>query len=400
MSARAGLLLIALVCWTGTCLAAAAAPQAPGQEPLVFGVILVGPSQDHGWSEAHFQAGKYVEAKLQGVRMIYVDNVNPAAKPGVTVPQLVDDLLSKGARLILTTSDDFQDGTLEAARKFPKIPMINISGDQAWKAGKNPKAPANLSNIMGRMEYGKMMMGCAAALSTQTGKLGYLGPLINDETRRLAVSAFLGARHCWTEILKKKPQDLQFKVTWIGFWFNIPGQTLDPSKVSADFYRSGYDVVLSGIDTTEALVEARKLSRSGKKVWAVPYDFREGCKEAEEVCLGVAYFNWGPSYLRAVKRVLEGKWAQFWEWNGPDWKDINNPVSSAIGFVKGKALSAPASARLDGFIRALGDGSLQLFKGPLRFQDKTVYLKAGEVAFDRSIWYLPSLLEGMDGSSQ
>ena len=400
MSARAGLLLIALLCWTGTCLAAAAAPQAPGQQPLVFGVILVGPSQDHGWSEAHFQAGKYVEAKLQGVRMIYVDNVNPAAKPGVTVPQLVDDLLSKGARLILTTSDDFQDGTLEAARKFPKIPMINISGDQAWKAGKNPKAPANLSNIMGRMEYGKMMMGCAAALSTQTGKLGYLGPLINDETRRLAVSAFLGARHCWTEILKKKPQDLQFKVTWIGFWFNIPGQTLDPSKVSADFYRSGFDVVLSGIDTTEALVEARKLSRSGKKVWAVPYDFREGCKEAEEVCLGVAYFNWGPAYLRAVKRVLEGKWAQFWEWNGPDWKDVNNPDSSAIGFVKGKALSAPASARLDGFIRALGDGTLQLFKGPLRFQDKTVYLKAGEVAFDRSIWYLPSLLEGMDGSSQ
>ena len=28
-------------------------------------------------------------------------------------------------------------------------------------------------------------------MTTETGKIGYLGPLINDETRRLAASAFL-----------------------------------------------------------------------------------------------------------------------------------------------------------------------------------------------------------------
>ncbi len=46
---------------------------------------------------------------------------------------------------------------------------------------------------MGKMEYGKMIAGCAAALTTQTGKIGYLGPLINDETRRLSDSVYLGA---------------------------------------------------------------------------------------------------------------------------------------------------------------------------------------------------------------
>jgi len=44
-------------------------------------------------------------------------------------------------------------------------------------------------NIMGRMEYMKEIAGCAAALTTQTGQIGYLGPLINDETRRLSSSA-------------------------------------------------------------------------------------------------------------------------------------------------------------------------------------------------------------------
>ena len=57
---------------------------------------------------------------------------------------------------------------------------------------------------MGRMEYGKMMAGCAAALTTKTGKIGYLGPLINDETRRLAASAYLGAKYCWTQRARQR----------------------------------------------------------------------------------------------------------------------------------------------------------------------------------------------------
>jgi simple sugar transport system substrate-binding protein len=374
--------------------------KAPEPAPFVFGVILVGPYNDHGWSEAHYMAGKYVESKIPNTKMIYVDNVNPGAKPGVTVPQVVDDLISKGAKIILTTSDDFKDGTLEAAHKHPDIPLVNVSGDHAWKEGKDYKAPKNLSNFMGKMEYGKMIAGCAAALTTKTGKIGYLGPLINDETRRLAASTYLGAKYTWTNILKRDPKKLKFKVTWIGFWFNIPGQTLDPTKVAVDFFNSGYDVVISGIDTTEALIEANKMAKAGKKVWALQYDYKDGCREAEDVCLGVRYYNWGPAYLKAVKLVMEGKWTQYWDWNGPDWKDINNSDTSAVGFLKGKALSQENAEKVDVFIKGLADGSINLFKGPLQFQDGKVYLKEGETATDLQVWYLPQLLKGMEGPSK
>ncbi len=380
---------------------AAPAPPAPGAGAgLVFGVVLVGPRNDHGWSEAHFIAGQYAEKKVPGARMVYVDNVNPAAKPGVTVPQIVDDMVSKGARLVLTTSDDFKDGTLEAARMHPQLPIINVSGDHAWKAGRDYKAPPNESNFMGRMEYMKMVAGCAAALTTRTGKLGYLGPLVNDETRRLADSAYLGARYCWATYLRKSPASLRFKVTWIGFWFNIPGQTLDPTKVADDFYNTGFDVVISGIDTTEALVEANKLARAGKRVWAVPYDFKGACREAPAVCLGVPYFNWGPAYVKAITLVRDGAYKQYWDWNGPDWKNINDPDTSAVGFERGPALSAAASARLDGLIRGMGAGSIVLWKGPLRLQDGSLYLRAGQVASDQQVWYMPQLLQGMEGPSK
>ena len=396
------ILLMAVAALIGACSQEKATEPAKVQapSPFIFGVILVGPYNDHGWSEAHYAAGRYVETKIPNTKMIYVDNVNPGAKPGVTVPQLVDDLVSKGAKLILTTSDDFKDGTLEAATKHPNVPIVNVSGDHAWKEGKDYKAPKNLSNFMGRMEYGKMVAGFAAALTTRTGKIGYLGPLINDETRRLAASAYLGAKYGWTQVLKKDPKKLKFKVTWIGFWFNIPGQTLDPAKVAIDLYNTGYDVVISGIDTTEGLIEANKMVKTGKKVWAIQYDYKDGCREAEEVCLGAPYFNWGPAYMKAIKRVMDGQWTQYWDWNGPDWKDMNNPDTSAVGFAKGKALSQENAEKLDAFIKGLADGSINLFKGPLRFQGGQPFLKSGEVATDLQIWYLPQFLEGMEGPSK
>ncbi len=365
------------------------------EKPFILGMLMVGPYNDHGWSQAHYDAGKYLEEKVPGLKMIYIDKVNPADRPGITIPQLVDDLVSKGAKLIIANSDDMKDGTREAAIHHPETYFLHISGDDVLTG----KAPKNLSNIMGRMEYGKMMAGFAAALTTKTGKIGYLGPLINEETRRLAASAYIGARYAWEKVLHKDPKDLSFRVNWIGFWFNIPGVTADPTQVSQNFINTGHDVTISGIDTTEALVVARQKKQEGKEVWAIPYDYKGACSGAEEICLGVPYFNWGPSYLRAVKEIMNGKWEQYWRWVGPDWSNINDPDTSNIGFLPGKGLPQSAAAALQTFIQDLGSEKIQLFKGPLSYQDGTLFLKAGEVATDQQVWYMKQLLKGMAGQS-
>jgi simple sugar transport system substrate-binding protein len=367
-------------------------------EEYVFGMLLVGPYNDHGWSQANYDGGKYVESKLPGAKMIYVDKVNSADRPGTTPEQLAEDLVSQGAKMVFFTSDDMKDGAIAFAKAHPDIPVVHTSGDGAWKDGKDFQNLPNLSNIMGQMEYGKMIAGVAAALTTQTGKIGYLGPLINDETRRLAASVYLGARYAWTEMLKKDPAQLKFSVNWIGFWFNIPGVTSDPTQVADNFFNQGFDVVVSGIDTTEALVEAGKLSAAGKKVWAIPYDFVGSLEEAPTVALGVPYFNWGPQYLAAVTAAREDQWTSFWSWVAPDWADINNPDSSIVGFKKGEGLSADASAKVDEFVKALAAGT-NLWKGPLNFQDGTAFLKDGEIGTQQQIWYLPQLLQGMEGQS-
>lgn len=373
----------------------AATDEAPA-EPFVFGMLLVGPYNDGGWSQAHYEAGKYVEEQT-GATMVYLDKVNPADRPGTTPDQLAEELVAQGAKLVIFNSDDMKDASTAFAQANPDVYVIMASGDQVWPDGKVYQEIPNLTNIMGRMEYGKMLAGCAAALTTDTGKIGYLGPLINDETRRLTASAYLGAKYCY-EKAGNDPSTLEFKVTWIGFWFNIPGFTLDPVQVSNDFYTTGYDVVISGIDNSVNLPEAQKLTAEGTPSFAVAYDYINACDTAPEVCLGVPYFNWGPEYLKAINSAIDGSWASQFIWAGPDWSDINNPDTSSVGFVNGPALSEDAASMVNEFANELS-GGLNLWTGPINLQDGSAYLADGEVASDQQVWYLPQLLEGMDGLS-
>jgi simple sugar transport system substrate-binding protein len=364
-------------------------------EPFIFGLLLVGPHNDHGLSQTHYEGGKYVVQKVPGTKMIYIDKVNPTDRPGVTITQLVDDMVEKGAKLIISNSADMKNGIREAAIIHQDIYFLQISGDAVM----SEKGSKNLSNLLGRMEYGKMMAGFAAAMTTKTGKIGYLGSLVNEETRRLASSCYLGAKFAWENVLKKSAKELKFQVTWIGFWFNIPGVTADPSQISNNFFNTGYDVVISDVAPTKTTSVAKQKYQEGKSVWTIPYNNIGACESATDVCLGVPYFNWGPGYVEFVKAAMSDNWKPKWLWMGPDWNNINNPDTTAVGFFVGPALSAPAKRALDGFIKDLGSGKINLFKGPLNYQDGTPFVKAGKIANDKQIWYMEQLLEGMTGQS-
>lgn len=365
-------------------------------DPFVFGLIMVGPREDRGWNQAHWEAAQYILENEPNTELVWFDKLNPADNPDLTVEQVVDDLVEQGAQLIITNSAEMADGTNNAAMAHPDVFFIHASGDDALTGD----APDNVSNIMGQMEFGKMIAGCAAALASDSGNIAYLGPLIDAETRRLVNSTYLGARHCWENFKGGNADDITFNVTWIGFWFNIPGVTLDPTQVANDFVDNGAEVIISGIDTTEGLVVAGQRADAGDNVVAVPYDYEDACAEAEEICLGVPFFNWGPSYLAKVESIRAGNWEQTWEWVGPDWSDLNNKDTSAIGWVNGPALTDEQQAQLDEFIAGLADGSIDLFVGPLNYQDGTSYLADGEEATDEQIWYTEQLLEGIVGASE
>ena len=397
------------------------------QDEVVFGVVLVGPNDDRGWSTSHSEAGDYVVANMPGAVKLEFESLNPADSPEATLMDVVELMVDDGASVIFTTSDSFEEDTNVVAAAFPDVTFINITGSNAIQASdvvmgehaimhELPELPpANVGNFNVYMEMPRMIAGCAAALTSENGQIGYLGALINPETRRLAASSYLGARYCADHYRDDlTADDISFEVTWIGFWFHIPGVTLDPTEVAQGFLDGGADVIISGIDTTEAITVSGQYMAEGDPSYGVPYGNVNGCSEAPEACLGAAYYNWGPAYLDVVQRVVDGSWSQEWRWLEPKWDEINDDGIytdadySVGGYVFGDALSMETVETLKAFAQEIHDfqtdemhaGEMFLWSGPLNLQD------GGELAGDMEsvslldIWFLPQLLEGMIGASE
>ncbi len=375
------------------------------QDEIFYGVVLVGPKNDRGWSQSHFEAGQYVEANNENATMLFFESLNEADTPEATLMDVVTEMVDSGAEVIFTTSASFEQDTNGVAEAFPEVVFVNITGSNVLHGD----APSNVGNFNTLMEVPRLLAGCSAALASETGKIGYLGALIDPETRRLAASSYLGARHCWNTYKADMGMDLEFTVTWIGFWFHIPGFTLDPTEVANEFFDNGADVVISGIDTTEAIQVAGRRASEGNRTFAIPYGNAGGCDEAPEACLGVAYYNWGPAYLDVVNSVQDGSWEQSWQWLGLDWMDINNPDTSTSGYLRGTGMPEDIAADLDEFQGALADymsaqdmgvESIYLWEGPLNLQDGTELAAEGEAVPLLDIWFVPQLLEGMIGASE
>lgn len=384
--------------------ALALVPVMAQDDEFIFGMVLVGPRDDRGWSQAHYEGGQYVMERVPGSQMLFFESLNPADAPETTLLDVVSLMIEEGAQLIFTTSDAFEEDTAEVAPMFPDVVFINVSGDDVLLG----TAPDNLGNIMAQIEIPRLIAGCAAALVSETGQIGYLGPLINAETRRVSASAYLGARYCYENYMDGDPDELRFEVTWIGFWFPIPGVTLDATEESNAFFDRGFDVVMSGIDTVEMVTVAGQRQARGERVFAMPYNSLQGCDVAPEACAGIPYYNWGVGYTQIVLDVIAGEWEQDWDWAPPNYEDMNDLETSITGFMPTAGLDDEALELLDDFIDKLiafqtdpeTEDFFFLWEGPLNLQDGTVLAEEGEFVDIIDIWFLPQLLEGMVGASQ
>src|SRR5687767_15844417 len=94
---------------------APAATQPPAAEPGGFqipdvqegkfnvGMVLIGPHDDGGWSQAHFEGLEYIQQNVENVHTAYIENV----PEGADSEQVFRSLARKGFNLIFGTSFGF-----------------------------------------------------------------------------------------------------------------------------------------------------------------------------------------------------------------------------------------------------------------------------------------------------
>jgi basic membrane protein A and related proteins len=337
---------------TGTSLAQA--------KKMKVAFVYVGPIGDHGWSYQHHQGLLAVQKEFgDKVETTYVEKVSE----GPDAERVIDLLVAAGNDMIITTSFGFMNPTAKVAARNPKIKFEHISG---YTRADN-LATANI-----RYYEGRYVAGIIAGKTTKSNTVGYIASFPIPEVVMGINAAYLGA--------KSVNPNVKFKVIWVSTWFD-PGKETDAAKALAD---QGSDVLFQHTDSPAPmqLAEARDLTAIGQASNMAAF--------GPKAQLTSLVNNWAPYYVARVKAALDGTWK-----TGDVWGGFNSGMLSMPAY--GPKVSGDIAKLADEARAKITAGELHPFTGPLKKQDGTEFLKAGERISDKDLSGMSFYVEGVDG---
>lgn len=340
------------------------AEQKPSEssKPLKVGFVYIGPVNDGGWTEAHDNGRKLMEKELAGkVETVIAENIPESQE----VEKSLRDMVDQGAKVIFATSFGYMDYTEKVAKEFPDVTFLHCSGY---------KMLDNLGTYFGKMYEPRYLSGIVAGMKTKTNKIGYVAAMPIPEVIRMINAFTLG--------VKSVNPDATVEVTWTNTWFD-PAKEKEAAKALLD---KGCDVMAQHQDST-----ATQIAASEKGAASIGYDLDHPDKVKGYMTAPI--WNWGAYYTKTVKAVLDGTWKAESYWG---------PMQDGIVDLAPLTGDAPegAQAKVDEAKKAIFDGSLKIFKGPLKDQTGTVKVKEGEAMKDDEIWVMDWFVEGVIGSAK
>jgi basic membrane protein A len=299
-------------------------------ETLKVAFVHVGPVADKGWSWAHDQGAKFMEANAN-VEVTTLESI----PEGSDSQRVFEDLAADGNMLIFGTSFGYMEPMLAAAENFPDVAFMHATG---FMSG------ANMGNYFGAAEEGRYLSGMAAGAATETGLVGYVAAFPIPEVLR-GINAFtLGVREI--------NPDAQVQVVWTSTWFDPPKE----GTAAQSLLDAGADVIAMHQDSA-APGQTAEAAGAG---W-VGYN-TDMTEFAPSAWLTAAIWDWGPFYLAQAQAVIDGSWAP-----------TNYYGNMADGMVAlapfGESVSADTIALIEERQAQIIDGSFSVLPDPIVDQD-------------------------------
>jgi basic membrane protein A and related proteins len=338
--------------------AAPAAAAAPA--PLKIAFAYVGPVGDGGWTFAHDNGRKALEAEF-GNKIVtsFVENVPESAD----AERVIRDLASQGNQLIFGTTFGYMEPMLKVATDFPNTKFEHATGY---------KTAANLRTYDSRTYEGAYMAGVIAGTMTKTNTLGFVASIPIPEVIRNINSFTMGAQSVNPKI--------KTKVVWVNGWFDPPKET----EAATSLINAGADVLFQNTDSSAVLQTAEKM---GKRAFGWDSDMTAYGPKAH---LGSAIINWAPYYTKAVKEALDGTWA-----TGGVWWGVKEGAIDMVSVASD--VPADTKAKVDTIKAGLKDGSFHPWTGPIVGQDGKQVLAKGVVADDAFMGGIKFYVKGVEG---
>jgi basic membrane protein A len=336
-------------------------------------MVLIGPHDDGGWSQAHFEGLEYLEENVEDSHTAYIENV----PEGADSEQVFRSLSRKGFDLIFGTSFGYMDAMETLAAEFPDITYIHISG---YKSNME-----NFGNLFGAMEDMKYLAGMLAGSRAKMDgnpKLGYMATFPIPEEIRLGNAIALG--------MKETCPECTMDIRWINTWHD----PVIEKEAAASLFDGGAQVVFTGADTPAVADVAQE-----KGKWGVTYDWYGSCKV--DACLTAPYWNWGPVYAEIAEGVRDGTYEVGWH-----YFDADASAMGLFGFMEGESLPPGVAELPAADVQLVRDTLAQmlagefdrfdLFSGEILDNQGNVVVPAGERFSQSDIDQFPPGAPGLE----
>ena len=339
--------------------APAAAPAAK-PEPLKISFAYVGPVGDGGWSFAHDQARKKLQAEFgDKIQTSYVESV----PEGPDAERVLRDMVTQGNKIVFGTTFGYMDVMQKLGGEFKDVKFEHATGY---------KTSENVRTYDSRTYEGAYLAGIIAGAMTKTGTLGVVGSVPIPEVVRNINSFTLGAQSVNPKI--------KTKVVWVNEWFSPPKET----EAATSLINGGADVLFQNTDSPAVLKTAEE---KGKRAFGWDSDMTAYGPKAH---LGSAVINWAPYYIKATKDVLDGTWA-----TGQSWWGVKEGAIDLVSIAED--VPAEIKAKVEEAKAGLKDGSFVIWKGPIADNAGKSVLEKDAAADDKFLTGINFYVQGVEG---
>jgi len=352
----------AMVALAACVLSVGLMPARAAESSVKVAFIYVDPVGDTGWSYQHDLARRELERVLGSqVKATYVESVPATAD----AERVIRQLAVAGNQLIFTTSFGYMEPTLRVAKLFPKVNFEHATGY---------KTAANVVTYETRFYEGAYLLGVLAGKTTRSNTLGFVGSFPIPEVIRNIDAFTLGARSV-------NPRATT-KVIWVDTWYD-PGKERQAAEA---LIAQDADVLAQNTDSPAIVQVAEKHG-----VHAFGWD-SDMSKYGPNAQLTANTENWADYYIAEVRKVLAGTWT--------GGRQTANGIKENMVVLTPLNKSVPPDvARLfEEKKRAISDGRLLPFAGPIRDNTGAARLGPGTALTHEQLMAINWYVEGVDGS--
>lgn len=327
--------------------------------------IYAGEVGDLGWNATHDDA-RIVANDVTGATTFSVANI---PEDGTDFEDLVRDLIvTDGVNVVFGTAFAHQNAMEQMAVDFPDVIFEHAGGFK--------RNGSNFGNFYGRVYEPRYVSGVAAALSSPSGKLGFVAGFPFPEVIR-GINAFvLGAQSV--------NPDASVEVVWTS---STSDAAVEANAASA-LAEIGVDLIAVHQDTSAA---GRVAQENGLRWIGFDSDRRQ---DAPGAFLTAVTFDWSQRYIDVIEAVARGEYEAGAYWGGLD--------DGVVGLADVSGLSDEDAETVAEELQRVADGDVGVFDGPIRDQSGAERVGEGVRLTDDELltmdWFVQGVIGGIPSS--